>query len=82
VAATSIHSKAAAACPHLRLGGLVANRRNKCGRHGPLLLGAQPAALGSVRLVAAGSGSPAARSPHRSQPAPVDARAPPSLQLG
>lgn len=81
-AATSLNGKAATVCPQRRLGGLVANRRNKCGRHGPFLLGMQTGALGTVRLVAAGSGSPAARPRHRRQPARADARAPPSLQLG
>lgn len=68
---------------HGWLGGLVANRRDRCGRYGAILLGMRTGAPRTVLLVAAGLGSSAAARPRRwSQPALVDARAPPSLQFG
>jgi hypothetical protein len=84
-AATSANGRVAMAAMvrhHRVLGGLVANRRAKSGRYGSILLGMQTGALETTPLVAAGSGSPAAdHRRRRTQPALVDARAPPLLQL-
>ncbi len=83
VAATSPGDKRTMVRQHGRLGGLVANRRDRCGRYGAIMLGMRTGAPGTVLLVAAGLGSSAAARPcRRTQPALVDARAPPSLQLG
>jgi hypothetical protein len=75
-------ARAAMVRQHRVLGGLVANRRDKSGRSGPTLFGMQSQALETVLLVAAGAGSFAAVRPRqRTQPALVDARAPPLLRL-
>jgi hypothetical protein len=80
IAAMSGGGKRAMVRQQRPLGGLVANWRDKRARYGPTPLGMQTGALEIKLLVAAGSGSPAARPRRRSQSAAVDARAPPSLQ--
>lgn len=80
--ATSANGRAAMVRQHGVFGGLVANRGDKSGRYGPILLAMQTGALETALLVAAGFGLAAAVCPRRrTQPALVEARAPPLLQL-
>ena len=81
-AATSANGRAAVVRQYQPFGGLVADRRDRPGRHGPILLGMQTGALATLLLVAAGSRSPTAVRPRRQpQQASIDARAPPPLRL-